>query len=187
MLSKPFFRHKCFNSAATETDRCVPCPSAHATKIRSLCFHSASSWLRKSSMTTCHAGHRIVLLMSSVCSPQHPQNSLCFGNVQHFTSMSNLSSGSHFPSNLFIAFSSHVAFKFSILTPLSSLGARAYPHQQRDNGARSNPLVPTGYTSCPLLKAVRGEGVYDKYCGAPSKPGAGRLLPWPNLRVMPRS
>ena len=187
MLSKPFFRHNCFNAAATETDRCVPCPSAHATKIRSLCFHSASSWLRKSTLTCVHAGDRIVLFMSSVCSPQHPQNSSSFGNVQHFTSMSNLSSGSHFPSNLFIAFSSSVALKFSILTPLSSLGARAYPHQQRDNGARSNPLVPTGYTSLLLLKAVRGEGVYDIHCGAPSKPGAGRLLQWPNLRVIPRS
>ena len=187
MLSKPFFRHNCFNAAATETDRCVPCPSAHATNILSLCFHSASSCSQKSWLTCVHAADPIVSFMSSVCSPQYPQNSSFFGNVQHFTSMSNLSSGSHFPSNLFIAFSSHVAFKFSILTPLSSLGARAYPHQQRDNGARSNPLVPTGYTSLLSLKAVRGEGVHDIHCGAPSKPGAGRLLQWPNLRVIPRS
>ena len=109
LLMKPFFSHKCFNSAATETDRCVPCPSAHATKIRSLCFHSASSWLRKSTLTCVHALHRIVLLMSSVCSPQHPQKSLCFGNVQHFTNMSNFSSGSHFASNLFIP---HPPFEF---------------------------------------------------------------------------
>ena len=132
MLMKPFFRHKCCNSAATETDRCMPCPSAHATKRWSLCFHSASSCSRKSCLTCVHAGDRIVLFMSSVCSPQHPQNSSSFGNVQHFTSMSNFSSGSHFASNLFIPSSSLVAFELSILTPLSSLGARAYPHQQRD-------------------------------------------------------
>ena len=142
-------------------------------------------------MTCVHCTHSIVFFICSVCSPQQVQNSLTFGttfgNVQHFTRMSKSAPGSHFLSLLVIVLSSHSPFNFSILTPLSSLGARAYPHQQRDNGARSNPLVPTGYTSLLLLKAVRGEGVYDKYCGAPSKPGAGRLLPWPNLRVMPRS
>ena len=183
---KPFFRHSCFNAAATETDRCVPCPSAHATKIRSFCFHSASSWLCKSTMTTFHLLHRIVLLMSSVCSPQHPQKSLSFGNVQSFTSKSNFSSGSHFASNLFIASSSLVAFKLSILTPLSSLVARAYPHQQRDIGARSNPLVPTRYTSLLSLKAVRGEGVRVIHCGGRSRPDACRLLQWPSGRFIPR-
>ena len=179
MLSKPFFRHNCFNAAATETDRCVPCPSAHATNILSLCFHSASSCSRKPWVTCVHCLHCIVCFMSSVCCPQCSQNSSTFGNVQHFTRMSKSAPSIHFRSFRGSSLSSDSLFGLAILTPLSSLGARAYPHEQRDNGGRSNPLVPTGYTSCPLLKAVRGEGMYDIHCGAPSKPGAGRLLQWP--------
>ena len=122
-----------------------------------------------------------------MCSPQQVHNSLTFGttfgttfgNVQHFTRMSNSSPSIQLRSFRGRSLSSDSLFGLAILTPLSSLGARAYPHEQRDNGGRSNPLVPTGYTSCPLLKAVRGEGVYDIHCGAPSKPGAGRLLQWP--------
>jgi hypothetical protein len=53
-------------------------------------------------------------------------------------------------------------------------------------GARSNPLVPTGYTPLVSPKAVRGEGVRVIHCGARSKPGEGRLLQWPNVRVIPR-
>ena len=34
-------------------------------------------------------------------------------------------------------------------------------------GARSNPLVPMGYTSLVLLKAARGEGVQVIPCGGP--------------------
>ena len=122
-----------------------------------------------------------------MCSPQQVHNSLTFGttfgttfgNVQHFTRMSNSSPSIQLRSFRGRSLSSDSLFGLAILTPFSSLGARAYPHEQRDNGGRSNPLVPTGYTSCPLLKAVRGEGVYDIHCGAPSKPGAGRLLQWP--------
>ena len=138
-------------------------------------------------MTCVHCTHSIVFFICSVCSPQQVHNSLTFGttfgttfgNVQHFTRMSNSSPFIQLRSFRGRSLSSDSLFGLAILTPLSSLGARAYPHEQRDNGGRSNPLVPTGYTSCPLLKAVRGEGVYDIHCGAPSKPGAGRLLQWP--------
>ena len=133
MLLKPFCSYKCFNMAATATDRCLPWESTHTTVTLSWCFHSSSTFLRKYGRSFLHSVLFVTLPMSPVCSPQCSNFLLLrFANVQHFITMSNFSSGHHFASKRRCRSGYTAPNKFFILTPLSTLGGRSFPHPQTD-------------------------------------------------------